>query len=116
MTLIELWYVANGNPKVEIAAKPGLKTVGLSFNFEWIASDGSTPLSDVHVRRALAYATNRTEIVDLLLGGVHTEAIGFLNFNYVSAIWHELGFPSEYVYPYNSTKAKLLLAGKFQKK
>ena len=106
---LELWLMANRNHDIEIAARLGLKTVGLSFNFEWMAPDGRKPLADVRVRQAIAYATNKMEIADQLLGGIHTEAVGLLNSNYVGSIKKE-DLPSEYLYPYNITKAKILLA------
>lgn len=106
---LELWLMANKNHDIEIAERLGLKTVGLSFNFKWTAPDGRNPLADVRVRQAIAYATNKMEIVNQLLGGIYTEAVGLLNSNYMGSIKKEDLSP-ECLYPYNITKAKVLLA------
>ncbi len=100
---LALWYVSNETRGIDIAERLGLTTVGLSFNFDWETSDGKTPLSDLRVRQAIAHATNKTEIIDLLQGGIHTEANNLFNSNYAgSKIGNDL-------YPMNLTKAQLLL-------
>lgn len=108
LTIKEVWDLAEADPDIDISWRTGLGNRGISFNFEWEAPDGSKPLSDIRVRRAIAHATEKeTTIPELLVDQV---AVGFLNPGYAGSIYKEEDFPPEYLYPYDIEKAKQLLA------
>ncbi len=91
-----------------LAADPknGLKAIQVnSFIFQHIDFNLRNPiLSDLQVRRALAYATNRKEIIDKIMHGAEypadTPEHPLLSWGYTNDIVH---------YPYDPAKAKQLL-------
>jgi len=89
---------AKNNPNVEVYEKVGGGSLSLTFNLK------DPILKDVRVRRAIAHAINRTEIVMDLLKGTMAEAKGFLSPAYIC---YTEDIPQ---YPHDPDKAKQLLA------
>lgn len=89
---------ARDNDEIVVYEKAGSGSLSLTFNLK------DPILSDIRVRRAIAYAINRTEIAVDLLQGTVTEAKGFLSPAYVG---YTEDLPQ---YPYNPERAKELLA------
>jgi peptide/nickel transport system substrate-binding protein len=96
-------------PRYEALAgdpKNGLKAIRVdSFQFAHIDFNIQRPIvDDVQVRRALAYATNRQEIIDKILHGsgeaAETDQSPTLSWAYTKDIAH---------YPYDPAKARALL-------
>ena len=89
---------AKSNPNVKVYEKIGGGSLSITFNLN------HPILKDVRVRRAIAYAINKTEIVQGLLKGTVVEAKGFLSPAYI-------GYTEDVPqYPYDPEKAKQLLA------
>jgi len=89
---------AKANPNIVVYEKVSGGSLSLTFNLR------HPILSDVRVRRAIAYAINKTEIVEGLLKGTVMEAKGFLSPAYI-------GYTDDLpTYPYDPEKAKQLLA------
>jgi len=105
--LPETYDLAKANPDFDVVERIGLGNRGISFNFDWEAPDGSQPLSDVRIRRAIAHATDKQAITEAFTK--ESVAVGFLNPGYAGSIFTEADFPAEFLYPHDIAKAKDLL-------
>lgn len=86
------------NEKLELVEEPSLSTSYIGFNTK------KAPFDNVKVRKALNYAINVDEIIDVVLEGAGTKATGPINDKV-------FGFNKELKgYEYNPEKAKELLA------
>jgi peptide/nickel transport system substrate-binding protein len=84
---------------VEIIKSPGLWSVWLMFNLR------VSPTNDIHFREAIAYAINRSEIVQNVLNGY-----GYPQFGPISQVWSPQYVPSNLtIYQYNPSIAKTIL-------
>ncbi|HLZ61610.1 MAG TPA: ABC transporter substrate-binding protein [Ktedonosporobacter sp.] len=93
--------LAKSNPDLIYRQAPGLSFFGFMLNTK------SAPLNNVHVRRAIAWGTNRQEILDKVLLG-----IGVLSHGPISPTsWAYNSSLESYTYDVNKGKAELAQSG-----
>ncbi|MBL8058330.1 MAG: ABC transporter substrate-binding protein [Anaerolineales bacterium] len=90
-----------GEPGVQIIRYPTSRIYYLAFNN--VSTGQGTPLEDVKVRQALAYAIDMDGIIQAVFSGYATRAVGYVAPG-------ELGFDNADPVPYDPDKAKQLLA------
>ncbi len=93
---------AKSNPSLVYKQEPGLSFFGFMLNTK------VAPLNNVHVRRAISWAVNRTEIVNTVLKGIGVVAQGPLS----PASWAYSSSIAPYSYDISNAKSELAQAGK----
>ncbi|MGC8622273.1 MAG: ABC transporter substrate-binding protein, partial [Caldisphaera sp.] len=85
--------------QLQIVKSPGIWSVWLMFNLR------EYPTNDLHLRQAIAYAINRSEIVKNVLQGY-----GSPQYGPISSVWSPQFIPSNLtIYPYNTSLSKSIL-------
>ncbi|PYE49929.1 ABC transporter substrate-binding protein [Deinococcus yavapaiensis] len=93
------------NPKINMALFPSTQVNFITMNNRPKLKDGSTnPLSDVRVRQALNYATNKDALIQIVTYGVGKPMNSFMSSTTPLFDTSQKGFP------YNLDKAKALMA------
>ena len=94
---------ADADPNLVTYKLPPMSIGYLGLNQDWVAADGTKPLSDVRVRQAIAHAINKQAIVDALYPGTGLVAKNFMP----PALW---GYNDDFDdYAYNPTRSQELL-------
>ncbi|UFN48319.1 ABC transporter substrate-binding protein [Roseomonas sp. OT10] len=93
------------DPKLNMVLFPAAQVQYFTLNTRPTLSDGSkNPLSDVRVRQALNYATNKQALIQVVTHGVGSPQHSFMPMSTPHA------YGPEPAYPYNLAKAKQLMA------